>query len=73
MVGLNQNLVKIETSKAFTPLERQVLGMMHHLAYGESDAFYDKWMHSAKTSLGVFAPEARWRISLHCGLHETAY
>ena len=54
MVGLNQNLVKIETSKAFTPLERQVLGMMHHLAYGESDAFYDKWMHSAKTSLGAF-------------------
>ncbi|MCF7517311.1 pyridoxal-dependent aspartate 1-decarboxylase PanP [Pseudoalteromonas sp. L21] len=54
MVGLNQNLVKIETSKAFTPLERQVLGMMHHLAYGEEDAFYNKWMHSAKTSLGAF-------------------
>ncbi len=54
MVGLNQNLVKIETSKAFTPLERQVIGMLHHLAYGEDDAFYDKWMHSAKTSLGAF-------------------
>ncbi|TMP45180.1 putative pyridoxal-dependent aspartate 1-decarboxylase [Pseudoalteromonas citrea] len=54
MVGLNQNLVKIETSKAFTPLERQVLGMMHHLAYGNDEQFYDKWMHSAKTSLGAF-------------------
>ena len=54
MVGLNQNLVKIETSKAFTPLERQVLGMMHHLVYGQDDAFYSKWMHSAKTSLGAF-------------------
>jgi glutamate decarboxylase len=54
MVGLNQNLVKIETSKAFTPLERQVLGMMHHLVYGNGEAFYDKWMHSAKTSLGAF-------------------
>ena len=54
MVGLNQNLVKIETSKAFTPLERQVLGMMHHLAYSEDDSFYSKWMHSAKTSLGAF-------------------
>lgn len=54
MVGLNQNLVKIETSKAFTPLERQVLGMMHHLAYGREDNFYSKWMHSAKTSLGAF-------------------
>jgi aspartate 1-decarboxylase len=54
MVGLNQNLVKIETSKAFTPLERQVLGMMHHLAYGENDGFYSHWMHSSKSSLGAF-------------------
>ena len=54
MVGLNQNLVKIETSKAFTPLERQVLGMMHHLVYGNSDEFYRKWMHSAKNALGAF-------------------
>ena len=54
MVGLNQNLVKIETSKAFTPLERQVLGMMHHLIYAENDGFYKSWMHSANVSLGAF-------------------
>lgn len=54
MVGLNQNLVKIETSKAFTPLERQVLGMMHHLVYGENEGFYKKWQHSANHSLGAF-------------------
>ena len=54
MVGLNQNLVKIETSKAFTPMERQVLGMMHHLVYGEEKAFYDRWMHNADHSLGAF-------------------
>lgn len=54
MVGLNQNLVKIETSKAFTPLERQVLGMMHHLVYGEQENFYQTWMHSAEHSLGAF-------------------
>lgn len=54
MVGLNQNLVKIETSKAFTPLERQVLGMMHHLVYGEAEGFYKKWLHSANHSLGAF-------------------
>ncbi|KZN66024.1 glutamate decarboxylase [Pseudoalteromonas luteoviolacea CPMOR-1] len=54
MVGLNQNLVKIETSKAFTPLERQVLGMMHHLTYGQDESFYQKWMHSAKNALGAF-------------------
>lgn len=54
MVGLNQNLVKIETSKAFTPLERQVLGMMHHLIYDQNDDFYQSWMHSADVSLGAF-------------------
>lgn len=54
MVGLNQNVVKIETSKAFTPLERQVLGMMHHLVYGQTESFYQQWMHSASDSLGAF-------------------
>ena len=54
MVGLNQNLVKIETSKAFTPLERQVLGMMHRLVYQDNDRFYQQWMHSANHSLGAF-------------------
>lgn len=54
MIGLNQNLVKIETSKAFTPLERQVLGMLHNLIYHESDDFYQQWMHSANHSLGAF-------------------
>ncbi|MDF2152387.1 pyridoxal-dependent aspartate 1-decarboxylase PanP [Vibrio sp. CAU 1672] len=54
MIALNQNLVKIETSKAFTPLERQVLGMLHRLIYTRDDDFYAKWMHSAKHSLGAF-------------------
>ncbi|RYV03146.1 putative pyridoxal-dependent aspartate 1-decarboxylase [Shewanella sp. OPT22] len=54
MAGLNQNLVKIETSKAFTPLERQVLGMMHHLVYQKDENFYDCWMHDDQHSLGAF-------------------
>lgn len=54
MVGLNQNLVKVETSKAFTPLERQVLGMMHNLVYQNQESFYQRWMHSANHSLGAF-------------------
>jgi len=54
MIALNQNLVKIETSKAFTPLERQVLGMLHRLIYHRDDKFYGKWMHSANHSLGAF-------------------
>lgn len=54
MVGLNQNLVKIETSKAFTPLERNVIGMLHHLVYQQDAGFYNRWMHSAQHSLGAF-------------------
>jgi glutamate decarboxylase len=54
LVGLNQNLVKIETSKAFTPLERQVLGMMHQLIYDQSEGFYAQYLHSAQYSLGTF-------------------
>nr|WP_241264177.1 putative pyridoxal-dependent aspartate 1-decarboxylase [Bowmanella dokdonensis] len=54
MVGLNQNLVKIETSKAFTPLERQVLGMMHQLVFEQDEGFYQQHLHSADHSLGSF-------------------
>jgi glutamate decarboxylase len=54
LVGLNQNLVKIETSKAFTPMERQVLGMMHELIYQQDDSFYSSYLHSANHALGAF-------------------
>lgn len=54
MIALNQNLVKIETSKAFTPLERQVLGILHRLIYTQDQEFYAQWMHSAEHSLGAF-------------------
>lgn len=53
MIALNQNLVKTETSKAFTPLERQVLGMIHRLVYEQDRAFYKKWMHDPRHSLGA--------------------
>ncbi len=54
MTALNQNLVKIETSKAFTPMERQVLGMLHALVYANDDAYYQTWMHDPDSALGAF-------------------
>ncbi len=54
MTALNQNLVKVETSKAFTPMERQVLAMLHRLVYSESDPFYAKWIHNSDHALGAF-------------------
>jgi glutamate decarboxylase len=54
MTALNQNLVKVETSKAFTPMERQVLAMLHHLVYRREDEFYPPWIHNSRYALGAF-------------------
>lgn len=54
MTALNQNLVKVETSKAFTPMERQVLAMLHHLIYRQDDSFYKQWIHDSQNALGAF-------------------
>jgi len=54
MTALNQNVVKVETSKAFTPMERQVLAMLHHLVYRCNDEFYPPWMHNSQHALGAF-------------------
>jgi len=54
MTALNQNLVKVETSKAFTPMERQVLAMLHHLVYRKPDDFYPPWIHDSQHALGAF-------------------
>ncbi len=54
LTALNQNLVKVETSRAFTPMERQVLAMLHRLIYNGSDEFYSQWMQNSNYSLGAF-------------------
>jgi glutamate decarboxylase len=54
LTALNQNLVKVETSRAFTPMERQVLAMIHRLIYSGSDDFYSQWIQNSNYSLGAF-------------------
>lgn len=54
MTALNQNTVKVETSKAFTPLERQVLAMLHRLIYRYPEQFYPEWIHNSQAALGAF-------------------
>jgi glutamate decarboxylase len=54
LTALNQNLVKVETSRAFTPMERQVLAMLHRLIYSGSDDFYHEWIQNSSYSLGAF-------------------
>jgi glutamate decarboxylase len=54
LTALNQNLVKVETSRAFTPMERQVLAMLHRLIYNGSDDFYGQWIQNNRYALGAF-------------------
>ena len=54
VAALNQNVVKIETSKVVSVVEKQVLAKIHRLIYRKSDAFYDKHIQSTHTTLGCF-------------------
>ncbi|MBF0441667.1 MAG: putative pyridoxal-dependent aspartate 1-decarboxylase [Oligoflexales bacterium] len=57
MIALNQNLVKIETSKAFTPLERQVVGMIHRLVFCNSEEYYRQMTQKSEVSLGTLCSD----------------
>jgi putative pyridoxal-dependent aspartate 1-decarboxylase len=50
---LNQNVVKVETSKGITFLERQVLAMMHRLFFGMPQEFYDNTSQDPDHVFGV--------------------
>lgn len=50
---LNQNVVKIETSNVLTLIERQVLGMMHRVAFGQSSDFYREHLQNKGSHLGI--------------------
>ena len=53
MVALHQNVVKIETSRSFTFLERQILAMMHRLVYNKEKSFYKQHIHHRNSTLGI--------------------
>lgn len=50
---LNQNMVKIETSKSLTFLEREALAMLHREFYGYSHEFYKAHVQNAMSTLGI--------------------
>ena len=53
ITAMNQNVVKVETSKAMTLLERQALAMMHRLVYNLSDDFYAEHIQHSESTLGM--------------------
>lgn len=52
--ALNQNVVKIETSKVFSILEKQVLAKIHRLIFNFDEAFYQTHVQHTDTALGCF-------------------
>lgn len=54
VAALNQNVIKLETSKVLSILEKQVLAKMHRLIFRRSSAFYAEHVQSVDTSLGSF-------------------
>ena len=53
VVSMNQNVVKTETAKTVTFLEREALAKLHSLVYGREDAFYKDHVQNAGTMLGT--------------------
>jgi putative pyridoxal-dependent aspartate 1-decarboxylase len=52
VTALNQNVVKIETSKLASVVEKQVIAKIHRLVYGFDDTFYNAHIQSVRTCLG---------------------
>ncbi|HEU4507283.1 MAG TPA: putative pyridoxal-dependent aspartate 1-decarboxylase [Pyrinomonadaceae bacterium] len=51
--AMNQNVVKVETSKAMTFYERQALAMIHRLVYDFPDDFYAEHIQQSDSTLGI--------------------
>ena len=57
VTALNQNLVKIETSKIVSILEKQVIAKIHRIIYKENESFYKEHAQNAETTLGGFTKD----------------
>lgn len=53
LVMLNQNPMKMESSRLLSFLEREVLAKLHRLVYRGTDDFYHHQMHAKDAALGV--------------------
>ncbi len=52
--ALNQNVIKLETSKVLSILEKQILAKMHRMIFKFDDHFYIEHVQNTETSLGSF-------------------
>lgn len=54
VTAMNQNVVKTETSKTVTMLEKQVTGCIHRLIYKREAEFYDDTLADTEKTMGMF-------------------
>ncbi len=52
--ALNQNVIKLETSKVLSVLEKQILAKMHRMIFKFENEFYLQHVQNTETSLGIF-------------------
>jgi glutamate decarboxylase len=57
VTALNQNPVKLETSKVVSVYERQVLAKIHRLLFGFDQTFYDTHIQKPESTLGSFVED----------------
>ncbi len=57
VAALNQNVVKLETSKVASIVEKQVLAKIHRLIYQKDDAFYNEHVQNTDSTLGCFVED----------------
>ncbi len=57
VAALNQNLVKIETSKVVSILEKQVIAKIHRIVYKKDESFYKEHVQNTETTLGSFTKD----------------
>eukprot|EP00933_Yihiella_yeosuensis_P011003 TRINITY_DN11793_c0_g1_i2.p1 TRINITY_DN11793_c0_g1~~TRINITY_DN11793_c0_g1_i2.p1 ORF type:complete len:629 (+),score=141.19 TRINITY_DN11793_c0_g1_i2:87-1973(+) len=54
VTAMNQNVVKSETSKTVTLLEKQVIACLHRLTYDKEASFYDEALRNTERMMGMF-------------------
>jgi len=52
IAALNQNQVKIETAKASSFVERELVAWFHRLVYNRTEGYYQKYMQNPRIALG---------------------
>lgn len=53
IIGMNQNVVKVETSNILTSIERQVIGTLHKAFFGLSEGIYSEYLQNPNHCFGV--------------------